>query len=181
MPKEGPKRKSNYHIETLKTNPVKQFLFLLACFAILLHFSCSESAEKNKDDQGLETNKKPLTISIPQFRDSVSKAPVAQHQEKVDNPLNDWYFSVKLYETPKTFHYLIKLQYEEIQGEDTLKLPNFGTFPKPVIQKGSEKYSCIIGFLDKENKFREYKKVYVKENRLKITALKHYAVATYEK
>lgn len=154
------------------------FIFLLAIAVII---GCDQQAERNANDQGAESNKKPLTISIPEYRDSVSKEPVAQHQEKVDNPLNDWYFSVKLYETPKTFHYLVKLRYEEIRGEDTLKLPNFGAIPKPVIQKGNEKYSCIIGFLDKENKFREYKKVYVKENRLKITALKHYAVATYEK
>ncbi len=153
---------------------------IITCLAILSCIACKEAAKPRTTDQGLESNQKPLTITIPQFRDTVSKQPVAQHVEKVDNPLNDWYFSVKLYETPKTFHYLIKLRFEEIQGEDTLKLPNFGTLPKPVIQKGSEKYSCIIGFMDKENKFREYKKVYVQGSRLKITALKHYAVATYD-
>ena len=143
--------------------------------------SCNEPANTEQQDQVSESNKKSLTILIPEYRDTVRKEAIAQHQEKVDNPLNDWYFSVKLYETPKTFHYLVKLRFEEIQGVDTLKLPNFGTIPKPVIQKGSEKYSCIIGFLDKENKFREYKKVYVKDDHLKITALKHYAVASYEK
>lgn len=152
----------------------------ISALAIVFIIGCNQKDEPKSNDQGTESNKKSLTISIPEFRDSVSKKPVAQHEEKVDNPLNDWYFSVKLYETPKTFQYLVKLRYEEVEGEDTLKLPNFGTLPKPVIQKGNEQYSCIIGFLDKENKFREYKKVYVKENRLKITALKHYAVATYE-
>ena len=151
--------------------------FLLLYFLI----GCKESETNDSNNQGTESNKKPLTVLIPPFRETVRKEPVAQHEEKVDNPLNDWYFSVRLYETPKTFHYLIKLKFEEMQGEDTLKLPNFGTIPKPVIQHGTEKYSCIIGFMDKENKFREYKKVYVKGNQLKITALKHYAVATYEK
>jgi hypothetical protein len=141
--------------------------------------SCEQAPEKKTDDQGTESNKKPLTVVIPDKRETVSKDPVAQHREKVDNPLNDWYFSVRLFETPKTFHYLVKLQFEEIDGEDTLKLPNFGTLPKPVIQKGPEQYSCIIGFMDKENKFREYKKVYVTGNRLKITTLKHYAVSGY--
>ena len=154
---------------------------MIVAMVTIAFASCNETTKPVDPDQGTESNKKPLTVSIPEFRDTVSKQPVAQHQEKVENPLNDWYFSVKLFETPKTFQYLIRLQYEEITGEDTLKLPNFGTLPKPVIQKGSEKYSCIIGFLDKENKFREYKKVYVQGNRLKITALKHYAVATYEK
>lgn len=142
--------------------------------------ACDEQAKENKDDQVAESNTKPLTSLIPETRDSISKQPVAEHVEKVDNPLNDWYFSVKVYETPKTFYYLVKLRFEEVVGVDTLKLPNFGRLPKPVIQKGKEKYSCIIGFLDKENKFREYKKAYVQGTRLKITALKHYAVATYE-
>lgn len=150
-------------------------------FIVALFFGCSEPVKNDINNQGSESNKKPLTILIPEYRDSVSKEPVAQHQEKVDNPLNDWYFSVNLYETPKTFQYLIKLKFEEIQGVDTLNLPNFGTIPRPVIQKGNEKYSCIIGFMDKDNQFREYKKVYVKNNHLKITALKHYAVAAYEK
>ena len=150
-------------------------------FFVFLYMGCDQPDNQDVKTQVSESNKNPLTILIPEYRDAVSKEAVAQHQEKVDNPLNDWYFSVKLYETPKTFQYLVKLKYEEIEGEDTLKLPNFGTLPKPVIQKGNEKYSCIIGFMDKENQFREYKKVYVKDNRLKITALKHYAVATYEK
>ncbi|MBC7829583.1 MAG: hypothetical protein H7122_17700 [Chitinophagaceae bacterium] len=152
--------------------------FFCYCF---LFIACEQAGRQDKETPTSESNKNPLTVVIPQYRDAVSKDAVAQYQEKVENPLNDWYFSVKLYETPKTFHYLIKLRYEEIQGEDTLKLPNFGTLPKPVIQKGTEKYSCIIGFMDKQNKFREYKKVYVKDNRLKITALKHYAVAAYER
>ena len=156
---------------------VSYIIILLLYFVI----GCKEPVTNDSKNQGTESNKKPLTVLIPQFRETVRKEPVAQHQEKIDNPLNDWYFSVRLYETSKTFHYLIKLKFEEMQGEDTLKLPNFGTIPKPVIQEGKEKYSCIIGFMDKDNKFREYKKVYVKGNQLKITTLKHYAVASYEK
>jgi hypothetical protein len=156
-------------------------IFFTVILSGYLLVGCNQSNDTEASKQEAESNAKPITVLIPEYRDSVRKQPVAQYQEKVDNPLNDWYFSVKLFETPKTFHYLVKLNYEEIVGEDTLKLPNFGTLPKPVIQKGPEKYSCIIGFMDKENKFREYKKVYVKGNHLKITALKHYAVAAYEK
>lgn len=153
------------------------YIIILLLFSIIA--SCKQ--ESKPESSGTESNDKPLTVVIPEYRDTVRKDPVAQHIEKVDNPLNDWYFSVKLYETPKTFHYLIRLNFEEMRGEDTLKLPNFGTLPKPVIQKTKEKYSCIIGFMDKQNQFREYKKVYVKGNQMKITALKHYAVATYHK
>lgn len=148
----------------------------------IVHFSC-HSINQNNSLQTDSANK-PVVINpintIPEFR-KVSKAePVAEYKEKTDNPLNDWYFSAKLYETEKTFNYLMKLQFEEISGEDTLRLPNFGNEPKPVIQKGKDKYSCIIGFMDNENKFREYKLVHVENNNhLKVTTLRHYSITSY--
>ena len=121
----------------------------------------------------------PPAEKVPLYRATVKAEPVAEYQEKTDNPLNDWYFSVKLYETPKTFQYVMKLKYEEMEGDDTLNLPNVGVLPKPVIQKGEDKYSCIVGFMDNHDQFREYKKVYVKYDQLKVTSLKHYTVASY--
>src|SRR5688572_24473428 len=83
--------------------------------------SCKDQSDsKSKDDsaqKAAETKKE----EIPLVRDSINPMPVAEFIKKTDNPLNDWYFSVKLYETPKTFHYLIKLEFEEVRGEDTLK------------------------------------------------------------
>jgi hypothetical protein len=118
---------------------------------------------------------------ISEFRKEVKKAAVGVYKEKTDNPLNDWYFSVRLFETEKTFQYLLKMQFEEIRGEDTLTLPNFGVNPKPELRKGKDKYSCIIGFIDRENKFREYKLVSVKDgSELKLTTLNHYSVVTVE-
>ena len=148
-------------------------------FAVLLFFiSCSSdnSSSSSQKKPGAETAiEKPV---ISELRDSVKAAPVATYSERTDNPLNEWYFKVQLFETPQTFKYLVKLQFEEIQGEDTLTLPNLGTMPEPVIQPGTEKYSCILAFKDQDGLVREYKKVYVKNNSLKITALKHYAVTT---
>lgn len=159
---------------------MKIILFALSCGLIV---SCGENASKKQQGKA-DSSQAPVVVnaasSIPLYRDTVSNDPVAGYRVKTDNPLNDWYFSVRLYETRKTFNYLIKLEFEEISGQDTLRLPNFGVPPLPVVRKGPEKYSCIIGFMDKENQFREYKKVYVVGDRLKITALKHYAVATYQ-
>ena len=116
---------------------------------------------------------------VPEYRKQVRKDPVAGYRRKIDDPLNDWYFSAQLYETPKTFHYLLKMQYEEVQGEDTVRFPDFGLPPKPSIIKGKDRYSCIVGFLDKDNQFREYKMVSVKDGReLKLTTLNHYTVIT---
>jgi hypothetical protein len=120
----------------------------------------------------------PMFKRNPEFRSHVKKEPVAEYREKTDNRLNDLYFSVRLYETPVTMRYVAKVEFEGLPGEDTIKLPDMGTEPHPVLQKGKEKYSCIIGLLDNDHQFRELKKVYVtnKGQELKITTLKHYIV-----
>jgi hypothetical protein len=155
---------------------------IFLCAISFYLFSCHSNNQQTTNNDSIN---KPTVINptnnVPEFRKDVKAEPIDQYKEKTDNPLNDWYFSVKLFETPMTFHYLIKMQFEEIRGEDTLKLPNFGYDPKPVLKKGNEKYSCIIGFIDNKNVFREYKLVHVANgNELKITALKHYSVATYQ-
>jgi hypothetical protein len=142
--------------------------------AMIFCFACSQVSKEEPAVVKKDTVK--LNNAVNTVRENVRKEPVASYSEKTENPLNDWYFKVQLFETENTFHYLMKLQYEEIRGLDTLKLPNFGRMPEPVIKKGDQQYSCIIGFLDKENKFREYKKVYVKDNVLKVTTIKHYSV-----
>lgn len=159
---------------------MKRRNLLLCC---LLAAGCRETTPNNEAKAVAD---KPAAVEspaekIPLDRTTVNKEPVAEHKEKTDNPLNDWYFSVKVYETPRTFDYVMKCKYEELEGEDTLHLPNMGAAPKPVIQKGEDKYSCIVGFMDNNNQFREYKKVYVKNDQLKVTSLKHYSVATYQK
>jgi hypothetical protein len=115
--------------------------------------------------------------TVAESRTQVHKDPVAAYQEKTDEPLNNWYFSVRLFETPRTFGYLMKMQFEEVRGEDTIYFPNLGAQPKPEIRKGKDKYSCIVGFMDNENKFREYKLVYVKNGKVLGTqTLHHYAM-----
>src|SRR5688572_15073455 len=144
--------------------------FLILHFAFLIITACAEkkpASIPNKDSTAVTAP----TVSL--TRETIQKKPVVSYSERTDNPLNEWYFSVQLYETKNTFHYLIKMQFEEIRGTDTLRLPNFGTMPEPVIRKGKEQYSCIIGFMDKDKNFREYKKVYVKNNVMRITALRH--------
>ncbi|WP_207515571.1 hypothetical protein [Longitalea luteola] len=163
---------------------MKRRNLLLCC---LLAAGCREAAPKEAVPKADEAKTAaPIKAEapaekVPLERATVNPEPVAEHKEKTDNPLNDWYFSVRLYETPKTFQYIMKVKYEELEGDDTLKLPDMGKAPKPVIQKGEDKYSCIVGFMDNHDQFREYKKVYVKNDQLKVTTLKHYSVATYSK
>jgi len=46
--------------------------------------------------------------AVPEFRKNIKELAIAEYKEKVDNPINDWYFSVRLFETPKTFQYLLR-------------------------------------------------------------------------
>ncbi len=114
----------------------------------------------------------------PELRTQVKTEPIAEYKIRTDDKLNEQYFSVKLYETTETMKYLAKIDYEGLPAEDTITLPDIGIIPQPVLQKGPEKYSCIVGLLDNNKAFRELKKIYVTDRgkELKITTLKHYRV-----
>jgi hypothetical protein len=160
----------------MRNKPIVAFLFILSFFLFACKSPRQNKPGSNSESQNLLADGE---YEIPEFRKMVNPSAIAEFKEKTDNPLNNWYFSVRLFETPKTFEYVLKMQFEEIRGEDTIKLPDFGTEPRPAIRKGVDRYSCIVGFLDKNNEFREYKKVYVKNGlTLSVTTLYHYSVSS---
>ena len=165
---------------------MKRNFFLLPLLTLGYFFTGCQNKQQNasgtsKSDSATQKTAA-VSENVPEFRKEIKKEPVAAFKEKTDDPLNDWYFSVRIFETKKTFDYVLKMQFEEIKGEDTLKLPDFGTEPKPELRKGKDKYSCIVGFLDRDNKFREYKLVYVKDgSELKLQTLNHYSVVSVDK
>jgi hypothetical protein len=61
-----------------------------------------------------------------------------------------------------------------IVGSSTLAIPDLGILPVIQIKPGTEKLSCIIGFLDNKNVFREYKMLAIKNNQLVLSTLKRY-------
>lgn len=118
------------------------------------------------------------STAISEERTDVNAGPVAQY-DKALGDLNDWHFDVKLYETKQRFAYKLDMKYQEVTASDTIRFPNFGMDPEPQIKKGNSDLECIIGFLDKEKKFREYIKVSIDNDQLRVKTLKQYAV--YEK
>jgi hypothetical protein len=160
---------------------MKRFFSVLIIFFSVLVFSCHSNKQSNSSSNSDTTTAQSPLEKIPMYRTEIKKEAVAEYEEKIKNNLNDWKFSVKLYETQKTFYYLLKMQYEEVTGEDTLKLPNLGTMPQPAIHAGKEKYSCLLGFMDVQNKFNEYKVVSIEDGNIKLTVLKHYYGAVYTK
>jgi hypothetical protein len=150
---------------------MKNYL-LLSC--ILLAFACNsgpDNASDAKDSTIVVTND-----TIPETRKSVSQQPVASYSEPVKDELNDWKFAVSVYETTKTFRFILRIQYKELRMSDSLPIPNFGTWPKVELRKGPEPLSCIIGFLDKKQEFKPYRKAAIKNDQLKLTKLASYYV-----
>jgi hypothetical protein len=142
--------------------------------------ACHSSASQSTDTDTPLAKRKDLPVfkRNPELRTQVKKEPVAEYKIRTDDKLNEQYFSVRLYETTATMKYLAKIDYEGLPAEDTITLPDIGITPQPVLQKGPEKYSCIVGLLDNDKAFRELKKIYVTDQgkELKITTLKHYIV-----
>ena len=146
-------------------------------FVLLILFACKG---QNDADRTGGQSVKVINDTIALERREVETGPVASFSEKVKDPLNDWRFSVEVYETKSTFDYLIKMKYKELEAEDALKIPNFGIEPKVEIQKGKEEQSCVIGFLDKKGEFKEYKLVKIENGQLKISTIRHYARTRYK-
>ena len=146
-----------------------KYIYFIA--SVLLIISCNEQENAEKGISIISSD------TIPEHRTAINPKPVADYTETAADALNkSWVFAVKVFETEKTFQYVLKIKFQELEAVDTLNIPNLRIQPVVQIQKGNEKYCCIVGFLDKEKKFREYKKVTVENNHLKITALKHYGV-----
>jgi hypothetical protein len=160
-----------------KNMPIRFFFFLNTVVFAACH-SSTKTPDQAADSPAAARPALPMFKRNPVFRDHVSTDPVAEYKVKTSSKLNDLYFTVQLFETKETMKYRAKVDFEGMGGDDTVKLPDLGTPPKPILQKGPEEYSCIIGLLDNNKRFRELKKVYVTEKgkELKITTLKHYMV-----
>ena len=117
--------------------------------------------------------------TVSEVRLKVSSKPVASYFVPINDPKLGYKFGVAIYETPLTFRYLMRMQYEGMRVTDTLKIPNFGIPPVVKIKQGNDKVSCIIGFLDQKKEFKEYKMLTLKGNQMKLIVLKKYSVGRY--
>jgi hypothetical protein len=150
---------------------------------ILLVLVATTACKQQKDKQpGSDTTGTVVITNdtIPATRTVVNEAPVASYSQPVPDELNNWQFAVQVYETKRTFHFILRMQYKELRITDSLNIPNFGIQPVVELKKGPEPFSCIIGFRDKKGVFKEYKKAYVSKEKFKFTTLNHYYIASYK-
>ncbi|MCO4292008.1 hypothetical protein NF867_03920 [Solitalea sp. MAHUQ-68] len=142
---------------------------LLFVFSVV---SCNSKESPKQIEDKIETT-----------RSKVSKDAVAVFDQKyvgqiMGSDINDWRFSVKLYETPKTFWYRMEVVDRELEIKDTVVFPNLGMNIEPALKKGREPNSCLVGFLDKQGNFLEYKKVVSGPKGLSIKQTQTYYVST---
>ena len=148
------------------------------CLFFLICISACEQTNKTGNKKPGDNNGSPGDI-IPATRVTVNNNPVASYSVPMGDPRLDRKFGVEIYETKYTFRYLLVMQYDGMIQTDTLKLPNFDTWPVVKVKPGKEKLSCIIGFMDKKNDFREYKMLTAKNDKLKLIVLNGYVVSEY--
>jgi hypothetical protein len=142
-------------------------------------FACNNTNGSTKTTAA-ETAAKTVEVpEIPEKRATVNVKPAMVFEKPVADNLNKWKFSVKLYETDRTFKYKVDMQYQEVTGTDTITFPNLGYMPRPVLKQGTDPYSCIIGFKDNNGDFKPYKLVIAENDELSIKTLKHYSVTRY--
>ena len=148
-----------------------------SCFTACMIFiiACNQKNKLPDKNTGLENKS---GSAIPEIRNTINKKPVASYSIPMGDPRLDRKFGVEVYETPYTFKYLLQMQYDGMIQTDTLKVPNLYRWPTIEIKPGKEKLSCIIGFLDEKNNFREYKLLSGKNNHLSLSVLKSYGIVS---
>ena len=147
--------------------------------ALILVVSACSNGNSLESENASDTTSFVSNDTIPERRKEVSNKPVASYLVPVKDPVLQQKFGVEIYETPLTFQYLLRMQYEGMKVTDTLKVPNFGTWPVVKINPGKDKLSCIIGFLDKKKEFKEYKLLTAKGDKMRLIVLKRYRVGVY--
>jgi hypothetical protein len=140
---------------------------------IMLFLSCNTNSGNNKNSEDSVVY---ATGKVSETRSNINPTPVKTYSETVKSFETTDEFKVSLFETKQTFHYLIKINYKNLEAEDTLNVPNFGEVPSVEIMKGDKHPSCIVGFLDNNKQFRESKLIFFENNKIKVHVLKHYGV-----
>lgn len=145
----------------------------------ILHSSAYSQRVSRRDTFRIDPSKPvlPPPRQNPETRSHIKKEAVAEYREKSKHGE----FVVRLYQTSKTMYYRIDVDFEGLPGSDTVHLPDLGIEPRPALQKGDSARTCLVGFLDNDNHFREVKGVFVtpKGNQFKITTLRHWHVSTH--
>lgn len=146
---------------------------ILALCLVIAIAGCgqTDTSEQKKDKEQIP--------SVASWNPPPAGTVVDKIQERItEDNLNEKYFRVEVLttENSKAGSYLLKLEQGFNKNETTIDLPKWtgGTVLKPVLQKGAEKYSCIIGFDTGDGQFHELYQVKTDGGNLKLKQTKGY-------
>lgn len=150
----------------------------LPCLFIILFFLCS-CGHSGTGDNAAQND----TRWTPPPAGTV----VAADSMKIDDPLNTFYFAVKLISSPANgeegtfgFIYDIETHYGPANTSGRFSMPSGGKDLKPLLRKATDgSYTFIIGFIPGkefggDNTFKEYYAVSGNKGSIEIRALKGY-------
>ncbi|MDA3613933.1 hypothetical protein [Polluticaenibacter yanchengensis] len=150
-------------------------IFIAASCLLLIACGNNSQPENNSSANTATDAKAPFNLVK---RESVSSKPVESYEYKFTDgeaKLNNWVFRVNLNETINYHDYEMDIVYHTLEAKDTITIPNLSIEPKVGLKKLGNT-DVIIGFYDKNNEFKDYFKVYVQDDNLRVEKIKSYNV-----
>lgn len=143
-------------------------LFIMAC-------GNSNQAENKSAEPNTTDAKAPFTLVT---RESVNPNPIDSYEYKftdAESKLNNWVFRVNLLETSNYHNYEMDIVYQTLETKESITIPNLNIEPKVGLKKIGDT-EVIVGFYDKNDDFKEFYKVFVQEDNLRVEKIKSYNV-----
>ena len=143
----------------------------LPCLILLLFCACGEKQNKETDTKAQEQH-----VFVPPAQGTVIAADSQRiHQADI---AEDLYFSVKVIASDRVKYgtYHVKAEWGYNVAKDAFTLPEGGEYLTPVLRKGDDMYSYIIGFrYGKDSTFYDYYLVRAQRGMIEMKYIKAYA------
>lgn len=150
---------------------MKNYAAIVLAAWCLLSASCNSAGKKESGQKQTESNAEEHI--------EPGQVMVADSMPIVEDPLNKPYFSVKLISTDHTAHYgayRVVADWGSNHAESEFAMPRGGEQLKPVLRKGTEAYTYIIGFLyEDQPDFYDYYQVSAAKGEIKMKYIKAYS------
>jgi hypothetical protein len=149
---------------------------LIAVVFLLSLYSCGDKAATGT--KGLEEKPAAKQWEPPAAGSIVDK----MEQRITEDNLNEVYFRVSIISTDssKSGHYVLKLEHGYNVNDVPVSLPLWtdNVVLKPMLQRGTGKYHCLVGFDASDNKFHELYEVTVVNESIKFKQTRGYYQST---
>lgn len=150
-------------------------IFIAASCLLIIACGNTNQAENNSAEHTPADTKAPFTLVT---RESVNPKPIESYEYKftdAESKLNNWVFRVNLLETANYHNFDMDIVYQTLETKESINIPNLNIEPKVGLKKIGDT-EVVVGFYDKNDEFKEYYKVYVQDDNLRVEKIKSYNV-----